>query len=115
MKRTIMLMLLLAACGSAASPTTTTGAPPAAPSTTGSPAAASAPSTTAQIDPWETFLVLAKAQGVEVSPTMTRDDALARALIGCGITWPPKTVDALLAQAYSVQINEAKARGHCSK
>lgn len=109
MKRTPILAALaalaavLASCGSAAAPTSTETPPPAT----------SAAPTTAQTDPYDAFQSAAKATGIVIPTDLDRDSALTRALLGCGTTWPTQTLDAVLAQAYAVQIRQAQAQGHC--
>ncbi len=101
MRTTITILALaitLAACGST--------------STTATATSATATTTTQAVDPWETLQANAKAAGIDAT-FLDRDEALARALLGCGTTWPPNTLDALLAQAYALQINQARAAGHC--
>ena len=34
-------------------------------------------------------------------PVLSREDAQTRALLGCGQSWAPGTVDAVLAEAYA--------------
>ncbi|NIL42922.1 hypothetical protein HCB17_18540 [Salinispora arenicola] len=51
----------------------------------------------APADPYEVYLDLAPADAVNLS----REDAQARAMLGCGQTWAPGTVDAALAEAYA--------------
>ena len=115
MKRTPILAALavgVASCGSAAAPTSPTTAPTSSTApTTAQEAATTAPQ--AAPDPYDAFQAAAKAQGIAVPADLDRDSALVRALLGCGTTWPPKTLDALLAQAYDTQIRQAKAQGHC--
>jgi hypothetical protein len=47
-------------------------------------------------DPYAIFQTLKPADAPDLSP----DDALARAILGCGTEWPPGTTDAALQQAY---------------
>lgn len=63
------------------------------------PAASSAPtsSTTPKPDPYDVYL----AHAPKGEPKLSREDASTRALLGCGKTWPPGTVDAVLAEAYA--------------
>lgn len=51
---------------------------------------------TAPADPYAVYLATAPAGAVHLS----REDAQTRALLGCGQTWAPGTVDAALAAAY---------------
>ncbi|MCN0153207.1 hypothetical protein [Salinispora arenicola] len=51
----------------------------------------------APADPYEVYLDLAPVDAVSLS----REDAQARAMLGCGQTWAPGTVDAALAEAYA--------------
>jgi hypothetical protein len=69
--------------------------------------------TVAAADPYDTYQQLVTSWGITDAPDLTRDWALARALLGCSSTWPPKTIDAALAQAYAAQIADAKKQGHC--
>jgi hypothetical protein len=48
-------------------------------------------------DPYEVYLRIAPPDAVD----LTREDAQARALLGCGMAWAPGTVDAALAEAYA--------------
>ncbi|TDB71810.1 hypothetical protein E1211_15190 [Micromonospora sp. 15K316] len=48
-------------------------------------------------DPYETYLKLAPSD----APKISREDAQTRALLGCGQSWAPGTVDAALAEAYA--------------
>lgn len=61
--------------------------------------ASSAPSSSATptVDPYEVYL----ANAPKGEPTLSREDASTRALLGCKDTWPPGTVDAVLQQAYA--------------
>jgi hypothetical protein len=47
-------------------------------------------------DPYAIWQTLKPAD----APDLSRDDALARAIAGCGQAWPPGTTDAALQQAY---------------
>jgi hypothetical protein len=40
------------------------------------------------------------ARNPDPALVLSREDALARAYLGCGIRWPPATVDGVIAQAY---------------
>lgn len=53
-------------------------------------------------DPYERYLELAPPD----APDLTRDDALARAMLGCGTEWPPGTTDAALQEAYAEVIEQ---------
>jgi hypothetical protein len=53
-------------------------------------------SSEAQVDPYDRYLEIAPA-GEKV---LSREDAQARALLGCGQDYAPGTVDAALATAY---------------
>ena len=66
--------------------------PAATTSRAGTPAASSMPA-----DPYAAYL----AKAPKGEPKLSRDDASTRALLGCGKTWPPGTVDAVLAEAYA--------------
>jgi len=48
-------------------------------------------------DPYAVYLKIAPKGAVHLS----REDAQARALLGCGQDWAPGTVDAALAKAYA--------------
>jgi hypothetical protein len=50
----------------------------------------------ASADPYDTYLDNAPAG----EPTLSREDAQTRALLGCGQRWAAGTVDAVLADAY---------------
>lgn len=65
------------------------GTPSAAPPST------PAPSTSAP-DPYAVWLANAPAG----APHLSREDAQTRAFLGCGVTFAPGTVDAILADAY---------------
>lgn len=47
-------------------------------------------------DPYEVYLDIAPSD----APSLSREDAQARALLGCGQSWAPGTVDAALQEAY---------------
>ena len=47
-------------------------------------------------DPYDTYI----ANAPKGEPTLSREDAQARARLGCGQDWAPGTVDAILADAY---------------
>lgn len=65
-------------------------------------------------DPYEVYLQLAAEQLAETDQIeISRDDAQARALLGCGSTWAPGTVDALLATAYADLIAQWTDEGLC--
>lgn len=70
---------------------------PVAQATSAPTTAAPAPTAaTPTEDPYEVYKRLApKGQ-----PTLSRQDAQTRALLGCGTKWAPGTVDAALAEAY---------------
>jgi hypothetical protein len=103
----LALIVLLGACSPNASPAPITGPPAQV------VAATTTLATVVAADPYDTFTALAKADNLEVPVDLGRDFALTRALLGCGTTWPPHTLDAALATAYAVQIGEAKKLGHC--
>lgn len=77
---------------------------------TAEPAVAPAPASTAAAapkaagDPYAAYLKLAPAK----APNLSREDAQARALLGCAQTWAPGTVDAALAEAYADLCKQAK-------
>lgn len=62
-----------------------------------SSSSAPASSATPTADPYETYL----AHIPKGEPTLSREDASTRALLGCGRTWPPGTTDAVLHDAYA--------------
>jgi hypothetical protein len=74
------------------------------------------PAATTIPDPFTAYRQLIKEWDIiDAAPKdLTPDEARARALLGCQRTWPPKTVDAALAQAYSKEIAAAKVEGHCT-
>ncbi|WP_320069593.1 hypothetical protein [Micromonospora sp. RTGN7] len=85
----VLAAVVLAGCG---------GDP--APSSPVPPASSPAPVTSAPkptVDPYKAYLKIAPAD----APKISREDAQARALLGCGQTWAPGTVDAALAEAYA--------------
>jgi hypothetical protein len=91
----VTAVLLLAGCSDEQ-----TGPRPGAvnqPSTSTSTSSASASSATPTVDPYETYL----AHIPKGEPTLSREDASTRALLGCDRTWPPGTTDAVLHQAYA--------------
>lgn len=47
-------------------------------------------------DPYAAWLATKPAG----APDLSRDDAMARAMLGCGVTWPAGTTDAALQAAY---------------
>ncbi|MCN0180116.1 hypothetical protein [Salinispora arenicola] len=67
------------------------------PTSSSSQAPAPEPPAEPAADPYEVYLDLAPADAAELS----REDAQARAMLGCGRTWAPGTVDAALAEAYA--------------
>lgn len=62
-------------------------------------------------DPYDAYLQL--AAGIPDAPDISRDDAQARAMLGCGSTWAPDTVDAALQEAYAALIEEWASQGLC--
>ncbi|WP_262015656.1 hypothetical protein [Micromonospora sp. Mcm103] len=82
------LLLALAGCG------TEDDSGTAAPS---GPAGSTQPAPKATADPYDVYLKLAPKD----APKISREDAQARALLGCGQKWAPGTVDAALAEAYA--------------
>lgn len=54
-------------------------------------------STSNATDPYAAYL----AKAPKGEHTLSREDAATRAQLGCGKTWPPGTVDAVLAEAYA--------------
>lgn len=67
--------------------------PPAAEAPTAAPATTAAP----KVDPYKVYL----SKAPKGEKTLSREDAALRASLGCGKTWPPGTVDAVLAEAYA--------------
>ncbi|MBQ1061338.1 hypothetical protein [Micromonospora sp. C41] len=67
-----------------------------APAATG-PAPATASAGAKPADPYAVYLKLAPKN----APKLSREDAQARAVLGCGQEWAPGTVDAALAKAYA--------------
>lgn len=63
------------------------------PAVTTTPAAAT--------DPYQVWLERAPSD----APSLSRDDAVARAMLGCGQSWPPGTTDAVLAEVYADYIH----------
>ncbi|MEU5938630.1 hypothetical protein ABZ807_05480 [Micromonospora sp. NPDC047548] len=55
------------------------------------------PAPKATADPYKAYLRMAP----DGAPNLSREDAQARALLGCGQKWAPGTVDAALAEAYA--------------
>lgn len=67
------------------------------PASVPSPVEAPAPVPSASApDPYAVYLRNAPAD----APQLSREDAQARAYLGCGMTFAPGTVDAILAEAY---------------
>lgn len=120
----LTILLLTAGCGSLEAETITVSdrggtVPETVPETTTSALGPSTappstvefdPELAAEGDPYHVFLSLAPVGG---AVGMTADDASARALLGCGTTWPPGSVDAALAEAYATFIEDWKADGLC--
>lgn len=102
----LIAALALAGCGTTP-PDPVAGAITTQAPTTEPPAATTV--TTVAADPFDVYLSLAPAD----APEMTRDDAQARALIGCSSTWAPGTVDAALQQAYAELIDDWRSQGMC--
>jgi hypothetical protein len=69
-------------------------------STVADDAATSAPTSAEPVawDPYAAYLASAPAD----APPLTPDEAQGRALLGCGVSWAPGTVDAALSVAYKV-------------
>ncbi len=65
--------------------------------------------TAAPADPYERFLQLAPPD----APDLTRDDAQARALLGCGTAWASGTTDHALQVAYVDLIARWEEQGLC--
>ena len=112
----IATVLTLAGCGSTAATTTASTIPGTIPAATPAKGTATASPVPAAltVDPYAQYEALIVSWGIKDAPILTADAALARALLGCTTTWPPKTVDAALAQAYATQIADARKAGHCS-
>lgn len=89
----ITAVLLLAGCSDdQAGPT-----PGAVNQPSASASSAPASSATPTVDPYTTYLThIPKGE-----PTLSREDASTRALLGCDRTWPPGTTDAVLHEAYA--------------
>lgn len=51
-------------------------------------------------DPYDTYMENAPSG----EPLLSREDAQTRALLGCGTTWAPGTVDAVLQDAYEESV-----------
>ena len=102
MKRTALVALALVAlsgCGRPSATVTINDA--AAPHVTVTVTeAAQAPNLVGATDPYEVYL----ANNPDPSLILSRDDAMARAFLGCGQKWPQGTVDAVLADAYDPTI-----------
>lgn len=58
--------------------------------------ATSAPTTVAQVDPYEAYV----KQAPKGEPILSREDAQTRAFLGCNLHFAPGTVDAVLHEAY---------------
>lgn len=107
--RLLALALTLAACSTSARPATgpPTSLDPGPSSTTGGVVQPTP-------DPFIQYQGLVASWKITDAPALTPDDdALARAVLGCQTTWPPRTVDAALAVAYSDVIASYRAQGHC--
>lgn len=94
--------VLIAGCGDttpAPTVTVTEAATPApAVTVTATVTATPAPAeTSTTADPYETYL----ANNPEPDHVISRDDAQTRAYLGCGQTFAPGTVDAVLQEAYA--------------
>lgn len=94
MRRALALGFVLAAtltaCGGSPS------APKTAPTIPAAPEPTTTTTTTAAVDPYAVYL----AHNPDPTLVLTREDAQARAYLGCGTTWAPGTIDAALADAY---------------
>ncbi len=64
-------------------------------------------------DPYERYLQLVDDWDIADAPKLTRDDALARAVLGCSSEWPAGSIDAALADAYSDFLQPYRDRGRC--
>ncbi len=106
---TTILAIALLTLGACSSSTPTATPPP--PSSSSAAPAPNTPTTQAPpvTDPYQAYLALAPAD----APQLTPDDAQARAMLGCGTTWAPGTVDAALQQAYAPLIEQWKTQGIC--
>lgn len=58
------------------------------------------PTEAAEVDPYDVWLERAP----DDAPELSRDDALARAQLGCDQEWPPGTTDAILQEVYADHI-----------
>jgi excalibur calcium-binding domain-containing protein len=91
----LAVLIVAAALGRSADPPTV-AAPATA--TAGMPAATTAAAAVqSDTDPYEVWLQRAP----DDAPDLTRDDALARAYLGCGQNFPPGTTDAILQEVYA--------------
>lgn len=72
------------------------GDKPTAPANAATATATAAAATTPAADPYTVYL----ATNPDPSLVLSREDAQTRALLGCGKTFAPGTIDAALAAAY---------------
>lgn len=98
----VVIALALSSCGSGDSGelTSDTSTPAAEGDTTNEPE---------QVDPYEVYLANAPGD----APDLSRDAAQLRAMLGCGTSWAPGTVDAVLQEAYASLVEEWRAQGVC--
>ena len=87
------IVVLLAGCSDDQSGPTPGTVNQSSTSTSSAPAS----SVTPTVDPYEVYL----AHIPKGEPTLSREDASTRALLGCERTWPPGTTDAVLHEAYA--------------
>lgn len=80
----LVLGLGLAACGSSGDDTKS----------------AATSTTAATADPYDVYL----AHNPDPSLVLSREDAQARAYLGCGKQWAPGTIDRALADAYAASV-----------
>ena len=73
------------------------GDSPPSPAPVAQSSSAAEPEPTEAEDPYEVYL----KNRPKGSPKLSREDAQARAYLGCGQEWAPGTVDAVLAEAYA--------------
>lgn len=97
MHRTAVLaaVAVVALAGCSSSDGTATPGPTTVTKTSASAPASTPPSTPA-VDPYDVYLKNAP----KGEKTLSREDAALRARLGCGKTYAPGTVDAVLAAAY---------------
>ena len=92
----VVVFVVLAACGSDDEGTTESSSADESTTTTAAVTTTAPNATADESDPYETYLQLAPA-GEE---KLGREDAQARAYLGCEQQWAPGTTDRALADAY---------------